>query len=114
MAGRCSPGLRAASCCSPASPPSCCERARGCRSASFFAASSLLIAVLAVVLAGKGVAALQEAGWVHATPLAIPRVDALGVEPTWQTLLAQLAVVAIVLVAYFANTRPERRLAPPG
>lgn len=80
----------------------------------FFAASSLLIAVLAVVLAGKGVAALQEAGWVHATPLAIPRVDALGVEPTWQTLLAQLAVVAIVLVAYFANTRPERRLAPPG
>lgn len=80
----------------------------------FFAASSLLIAVLAVVLAGKGVAALQEAGWVHATPLAIPRVVALGVEPTWQTLLAQLAVVAIVLVAYFANTRPERRLAPPG
>lgn len=80
----------------------------------FFAASSLLIAVLAVVLAGKGVAALQEAGWVHATPLAIPRVDALGLEPTWQTLLAQLVVVAIVLVAYFANTRPAQRLAPPG
>ena len=72
----------------------------------FFAASSLLIAVLAVVLAGKGVAALQEAGWVHATQLLIPRIDLLGVFPTWQTLLAQLAVLALVLLAYFANTRP--------
>lgn len=71
----------------------------------FFAASSLLIAVLAVVLAGKGVAALQEAGWVHATPVDFPRIDLLGVLPTWQTLLAQLAVLAILLIAYFANTR---------
>ncbi len=75
----------------------------------FFAASSLLVAVLAVVLAGKGVAALQEAGWVHATPLVFPRIDVLGVVPTWQTLLTQLGVVAIVLIAFFANTRP----APP-
>ncbi len=35
--------------------------------ATFFSASSLLIAVLAVVLAGKGIAALQEAGWVPVT-----------------------------------------------
>ena len=34
----------------------------------FFGASSALIALLAVVLAGKGIAALQEAGW-----LPIPR-----------------------------------------
>lgn len=79
----------------------------------FFAASSLLIAVLAVVLAGKGVAALQEAGWVHATPVAIPRIDVLGLLPTWQTLLAQLVVLAIVLIAYFANTRPDRPTAAP-
>lgn len=79
----------------------------------FFAASSLLIAVLAVVLAGKGVAALQEAGWVHATPLAVPRIDVLGLLPTWQTLLAQLGVVAIVLVAYFVNTRSAPSPAAP-
>ena len=72
----------------------------------FFAASSMLIAVLAVVLAGKGMAALQEAGWVHATPVVFPRIDVLGVLPTWQTLLAQALVLALVLVAYFANTRP--------
>jgi len=79
----------------------------------FFAASSLLIAVLAIVLAGKGVAALQEAGWVHATPVAIPRIDALGLLPTWQTLLAQLVVLAIVVIAYFANTRSAHPTAAP-
>jgi high-affinity iron transporter len=72
----------------------------------FFAASSVLIAVLAMVLAGKGVAALQEAGWVHATLVAFPRIDLLGLFPTWQTLLAQGAVLALVLIGYFANTRP--------
>ena len=34
----------------------------------FFAYSSALVAVLAVVLAGKGVAALQEAGLIGVTP----------------------------------------------
>lgn len=72
---------------------------------TFFAASSLLIAVLAVVLAGKGIAALQEAGWVQATPLAIPRIDILGVLPTWQTMLAQLGVAAIALTGFFFNRR---------
>jgi high-affinity iron transporter len=80
----------------------------------FFAASSLLIAVLAVVLAGKGVAALQEAGWVHATPVTFPRIDVLGVLPTWQTLLAQISVFAIVLIAFFANTRAAPPPAVPG
>lgn len=72
---------------------------------TFFAASSLLIAVLAVVLAGKGIGALQEAGWVHATPLAIPHIDILGVLPTWQTMLAQLGVAAIALAAFVVNKR---------
>ena len=35
----------------------------------FFAASSLLVAVLAVVLAGKGIAGLQEAGLLHTSPI---------------------------------------------
>ena len=49
-----------------------------------------LIAVLAVVLAGKGVAALQEAGMVGVTPLAgLPRSPMLGLYPTLETLLAQ-------------------------
>ncbi|VTU31360.1 Ferrous iron uptake protein [Variovorax sp. SRS16] len=74
----------------------------------FFAASSLLVAVLAVVLAGKGIAALQEAGLLHTSPIPIPRIDVLGVYPSWQTLLAQLAVLLAVVVAFLINVRSGR------
>ena len=48
----------------------------------FFGYSSALVAVLAVVLAGKGVAALQEAGLISIYPLsAIPRISMLGLFP---------------------------------
>lgn len=53
----------------------------------FFAYSSILISALAVVLAGKGVAALQEAGLIDIHPLtALPRVEVLGVFPTLEGL----------------------------
>jgi high-affinity iron transporter len=71
----------------------------------FFAASSLLVAVLAVVLAGKGIAGLQEAGWVHTSPVTFPRIDILGIRPTLQTLLAQLTVLVAVAIAFVVNTR---------
>jgi len=78
---------------------------------TFFKASAVLIAVLAVVLAGKGVAALQEAGLVSMTLVQAPRVDLLGIHPTLETLLAQL-VVLVVLVAGFAwNVRSARVVA---
>ncbi|MFI4895102.1 MAG: FTR1 family protein, partial [Steroidobacterales bacterium] len=87
----------------------------------FFAASSLLVAVLAVVLAGKGVAALQEAGLLHTSPVAIARIDLLGIYPSWQPLLAQLAVLLTAAAAFVVNTRsvrpvmnPRARVAPAG
>lgn len=79
----------------------------------FFAASSLLVAVLAVVLAGKGIAGLQEAGLLHTSPIAIPRIDLLGIHPSWQTLLAQLAVLLAVLVAFALNLRSARKMVSP-
>ena len=72
----------------------------------FFAASSLLVAVLAVVLVGKGTAALQEAGMLGIDAVPFPRIDVLGVHPSLQTLLAQAAVLLVVVVAYFFNSRP--------
>ena len=74
----------------------------------FFAWSSALIAVLAVVLAGKGVAALQEAGWIGLGAVAAPRVDWLGVFPTWQTLLAQLLVLLVAALGFWINQRGGR------
>jgi high-affinity iron transporter len=73
----------------------------------FFSYSAILIAVLAVVLAGKGVAALQEAGLLDIRPLAaIPRIEVLGVFPTWEGLVAQgLTVSAIVVGFWLAGRR---------
>src|SRR5699024_8634991 len=63
----------------------------------FFKASSALIALLAVVLAGKGVAALQEAGWVNVSVLTLPRIEWLGLYPTWQSTSVQLLVIALLV-----------------
>ncbi|MGM9481803.1 FTR1 family protein [Roseateles sp. NT4] len=63
----------------------------------FFSASSWLVAVLAVVLTGKGVKALQEAGWIAPSALPSPRFELLGVYPSTIGLVAQAAVLAFVL-----------------
>lgn len=73
----------------------------------FFSWSSILIAILAVVLAGKGVSGLQEAGLLSITPLpAAPRSDLLGLYPTTQTLLAQLVMLVAVIFGFWAAKRP--------
>ncbi len=73
--------------------------------AKFFSWSSVLIAVLAVVLVGKGIAALQEAGWVAQNLVAAPRIDLLGIYPSWQSLLAQLVVAILAAVGFLLNAR---------
>jgi high-affinity iron transporter len=76
---------------------------------AFFSASSVLIALLAFVLTGKGIAALQEAGWigVHIAPL--PRIELLGIYPTWQSASAQAAVALVLIVGYALNLRRTAR-----
>ena len=50
----------------------------------FFQISSWLVAVLTVVLTGKGIADLQEAGWIAPHAIAGPRLEVLGVyRPAW-------------------------------
>lgn len=80
----------------------------------FFAVSSALIAVLAVVLVGKGVAALQEAGWISLGMIQAPRIDLLGIYPTWQTLTAQLTVAIAAALGFWINLRGGRALAHRG
>jgi high-affinity iron transporter len=76
----------------------------------FFSYSASLIAVLAVVLAAKGVAGLQEAGLVDIHPLAmIPRIDVLGLYPTWETFIAQVLTLAAIIIGFTMN----RRRSPP-
>jgi len=74
----------------------------------FFRYSALLIAILAVVLIGKGIGALQEAGMVSITSLpAIPRITSLGLFPTLESVGAQLVMIAALLVGFRSAGRPH-------
>ena len=72
----------------------------------FFSYSSALMAVLAAVLAGKGTAALQEAGMLSVTPVSgWPRVTLLGIYPTLQVILMQAAALVIIILGFWYNRR---------
>jgi high-affinity iron transporter len=78
----------------------------------FFTYSSALVAVLAVVLAGKGVAALQEAGLISIQPLtALPRISLIGLFPTLQGVVAQGATMLALVLGFAWNRVSARRLA---
>lgn len=80
----------------------------------FFAYSSVLIALLAVVLTGKGVAALQEAGYLPIHPLAgFPRIEILGMFPTREGIIAPLAMVFFLAIGFGYNHRLAHRAASP-
>ena len=75
----------------------------------FFRYSSILMAVLAVVLAGKGIGALQEAGLVGVTSLAfVPRIDWLGLQPSAQVVVAQLVALIALIVGFALNRLPSK------
>lgn len=79
----------------------------------WFLLSSLIMSVLAVVLAGKGMHALQEAGYVPVTTfLPFLRSDLFGVFPTLETLAPQFLVLAIVALTLGLGAR--RRGREPG
>jgi high-affinity iron transporter len=77
--------------------------------AKFFAYSAILIAVLTVVLAGKGVAALQEAGMFGVTPVwGVPTISILGIYPTAEALGAQALSLLALLTGFGWNKRESR------
>jgi high-affinity iron transporter len=72
----------------------------------FFTYSSWLMAVLTVVLAGKGIAALQEAGIVGIAPLrSVPRISLVGLFPTTQTVAAQVLMITALAIGFALNRR---------
>ena len=82
---------------------------------TFFRYSAILIAILAVVLIGKGIGALQEAGSLSITMLpGVPRITALGLYPTLESVGAQLGMLAALLVGFRSAARPRRPAALAG
>lgn len=62
-----------------------------------FQFSSIMMAVLAFVLVGKGLKELQEANLLSSSMIPFPiRVDLIGLFPTYETLLAQITIVGII------------------
>ena len=75
-----------------------------------FAVSAVIMAVLALILTGKGLHALQEAGVLTVTSPQFPlRWDLFGVFPTYETLIAQV----LLLVAMFWLWKFGRRPSSP-
>jgi high-affinity iron transporter len=86
----------------------------------FFAVTSGFLYYMAFVFAGKGVAELQEGGTIPTTVVSwAPRIPALGIYPTAESLAAQgllllLAVAALVWTFVLEPRRPSalRRAVP--
>ena len=66
----------------------------------FFGVTSAFLYYMAFVFAGKGVAELQDGGVLSTTIiLSAPRVPALGIYPTVESLVAQGLLAALLLMA---------------
>jgi high-affinity iron transporter len=70
----------------------------------FFTISAVLMVTLAFMFAGKGIAALQEAGRIASTAVPGPTIDLLGIYPNAQSLGLQ-AVVLVLAVAVVVMDR---------
>jgi high-affinity iron transporter len=80
----------------------------------FFAVTSVLLYYMAFVFMGKGVRELQEGGVVSITVLpGWPHVDAMGIFPSVETLLAQLLLLLLFAFALLKSFWPSRSVALP-
>lgn len=75
----------------------------------FFGASAAFLAALAVVFAGKGIAALQAAGKLPMSPVGWPGIPALGIYPNLQGLLLQAAILVLIAGGFWQSRAPVRR-----
>jgi len=74
----------------------------------FFTVTSWLLVVMAVVFVGHGIAALQEAGLLVATPVPFLDVPLLGLHPNVQGLIAQSVTLALTVAVLLAGGRRSR------
>ncbi|MEO7085280.1 MAG: cytochrome c/FTR1 family iron permease [Gemmatimonadaceae bacterium] len=80
----------------------------------FFGVTSILLYYMAFVFMGKGVRELQEGNAIPITLIpGFPTVEALGLYPTWETLLAQLLLVALLVFALAKTFWPKRSVSLP-
>ena len=71
----------------------------------FFTVSSILLALMAVVFVGNGIAALQEAGVLETTTVRFVSLPLLGIHPTVQSLVLQALMLALIAAGLWSNRR---------
>jgi high-affinity iron transporter len=69
----------------------------------FFTVTSILLALMAVVFVGNGVAALQEAGVLETTTVRFFSLPLLGIHPTAQSLVPQALTLALIAGGLWSN-----------
>ena len=79
----------------------------------FFIGTSILMYIMAIAFAGGGVKELQEADVVSVTPVSfIGSFDLLGIYPTVETLVPQVALIVLAVISYLYYSRKNRVPAP--
>lgn len=76
---------------------------------TFFTICAYTVLVLAVIFTGKGIAALQEAGRVPISPIDLPTIEIIGLYPSAEGLVLQLAVFVLAFVWLFRQHRAGSR-----
>ncbi len=74
-----------------------------------FRYSSWVITILAVILVGKGIHSIQEAGWISVTGFPVfLRIDWLGIYPTLESFVSQLILLGFLLMLYYLSNHKNR------
>ena len=74
----------------------------------FFTVTSVLLYYMAFVFLGKGIRELQEGNLIHITLIrGAPHIDAMGIYPSAETLVAQGVLVALFVFMLLKTFRPK-------
>jgi len=80
----------------------------------FFSVTSIFMFLLAVIFAGKGVAALQEAGKLPVNMIDFPSIEILGIYPNLEGLAVQLLLVIMAVLLLWKGSRSSGENTPRG
>jgi high-affinity iron transporter len=80
----------------------------------FFSVTSVLLYYMAFVFIGTGIHELQEGNAMPIAPIrGLPTVEALGLYPTWQSVIAQMVLLALFVFALAKTFWPKRSVTLP-
>ena len=80
----------------------------------FFSVTSVLLYYMAFVFVGTGIRELQEGNAVPITLIrGFPTIEAIGFYPTWETVTAQMLLLALFVFAVAKTFWPKRSIALP-